>query len=70
MNPLQYELLKLHIKITCTNIMADALHGDDGVSYPVALQVPHYPFDPTMHLQKHDMQPCEKSRLTSSTSSA
>lgn len=31
--------------------MADALHRDDGISYPTALQVSYDTFDPTMHLR-------------------
>lgn len=41
--------------------MADALHRDDGVRYPATLQVPHYTFDPSMHLRMKSMthvQPC------------
>lgn len=35
---------------TCADVVADALHGDDRIRYPAALQVPHHASDPTMHL--------------------
>lgn len=35
---------------TCVDIVTDALHGDGRISNSSTLQVPHYAFDPTMHL--------------------
>lgn len=42
---------------TCANIVANALHRDDGISYSTTLHVPHHTFDPTMHL--HSATMCE-----------
>lgn len=41
--------------VTCTNIVTDSLHRDDGISYSTTLQVSDYTFDPTMHLQMESM---------------
>lgn len=42
---------------TCADIMADALHGNDGISYSATLKVPHHTFDPTMHLHRKKTRP-------------
>lgn len=60
-----YEPLTYNVQVkcwycTCADVVADALHGDDRIRYPAALQVPHHASDPTMHLriQKKKHDPC------------
>lgn len=40
---------------TCADVVADALHRDDRISYSTTLPVPHDAFDPTKRLHATSM---------------